>query len=350
MKCLDVLVEADNAAFDSFLRVLWGRLSQLEELTGDSWPDGIGELEGQTALVSYAVDRASKFAALRWQESQQHLEAFFVLPQDGQSRMACRIRVQAAAQATQDLAPPEWWTQLSFRSSSTPRKPLPGFMELAATLAARGNVQLPNGATTALVTSLQHEVAYFKELADDQASELRQLRAQLRDTDIRSYSSEGSVPAFVAPEPTPYADVEDLRGLPQWAHDNQTRIVVLPRALNGAKKSLYEQPAAVYRALEYLAGPYREYRRNQLSRAELDAALVAAGLKVSGSVAPSVAGEQGEAYYVSWDGRRRFLDQHLVRGGGRDERYCLRVYYFWDEASQRVVVGWLPSHLSNSLS
>jgi len=80
------------------------------------------------------------------------------------------------------------------------------------------------------------------------------------------------------------------------------------------------------------------------------AQLAAEELQLEGSVAPSVAGEQGDAYFVSWKGRRRFMDLHLRKGGGRDERYCLRVYFFWDEQLQKVVVGWLPSHLSNSLS
>lgn len=49
-------------------------------------------------------------------------------------------------------------------------------------------------------------------------------------------------------------------------------------------------------------------------------------------------------------GRRRMFDLHLAKGGGRDERYCLRIYFFWSAEDRKVVVGWLPSHLSNSLS
>ena len=31
-------------------------------------------------------------------------------------------------------------------------------------------------------------------------------------------------------------------------------------------------------------------------------------------------------------------------------RGSFRLYYFWDEDSQTVVVGWLPSHLDNSMT
>jgi hypothetical protein len=145
-------------------------------------------------------------------------------------------------------------------------------------------------------------------------------------------------------------ELQDLSLLPQWAEDNKERIVVLPRALNGAKKSLYLRPEMIFRALEYLAGPYREYRLGKLSKSQVEDALTKTGLHWAGSTVPSVAGEQGETYFVTYDGRRRFLEFHLLKGGGRDERYCLRVYFFWDDVSQRAVVGSLPAHLANSLS
>ena len=58
------------------------------------------------------------------------------------------------------------------------------------------------------------------------------------------------------------------------------------------------------------------------------------------------------AYEVPWgsNGEKRTLEWHLEKGGGRDERYFLRIYFFWDEESEQVVVGWIPSHLPNSLT
>ena len=31
-------------------------------------------------------------------------------------------------------------------------------------------------------------------------------------------------------------------------------------------------------------------------------------------------------------------------------RWWMRRYFFWDEDTNQVVVGWLPSHLSNRIS
>ena len=56
--------------------------------------------------------------------------------------------------------------------------------------------------------------------------------------------------------------------------------------------------------------------------------------------------QEDAAFQVIYDdGTRRLLDWHLKGSNTRDPRYCLRVYYFFDEAKYLPVVGWLPSHL-----
>ena len=58
--------------------------------------------------------------------------------------------------------------------------------------------------------------------------------------------------------------------------------------------------------------------------------------------------EQGDAFVVAWGpkGEKRVLAWHLKNGGNtRDPERCLRIYYFWDDETQQVVVGSLPGHL-----
>ncbi len=53
----------------------------------------------------------------------------------------------------------------------------------------------------------------------------------------------------------------------------------------------------------------------------------------------------GDAFECSWRGRRRRVEWHIKRGANtRDPRRCLRIYYFWDEESRRVVVASMPAH------
>ena len=76
----------------------------------------------------------------------------------------------------------------------------------------------------------------------------------------------------------------------------------------------------------------------------------ALGLTVEPSISKSRAGEQKDEYYVNYPsgtliGGKKFLEQHLKKGNDRSERFCLRIYFFWDRTANLVVVGWLPSHL-----
>lgn len=198
------------------------------------------------------------------------------------------------------------------------------------------------GAAEAAETEAEAE--YLRGLVAEQADELRQARAQLREA--RRHLANGYQETVTAGE----EDAQDEEDLLQWCIDNDERIVVLPRARNGAKKSEYEDPTLMLTALKLLAGPYRELRSGELKREQFDAALAEHGLKLAGAVGPSVAGEQGDAYFVKWGGQRHFLDLHLLKGGGREPRYCFRMYFFWDDVSQRAVVGSMPAHLGNSLT
>ena len=44
-------------------------------------------------------------------------------------------------------------------------------------------------------------------------------------------------------------------------------------------------------------------------------------------------------------GTKRELDRHLKKGNSRNSRHCFRLYFFWDDEDEQVVVGWLTSHL-----
>ena len=53
----------------------------------------------------------------------------------------------------------------------------------------------------------------------------------------------------------------------------------------------------------------------------------------------------GDSFDASWEGRRHRVEWHIKRGANtRDPRRCLRIYYFWDEETRRVVVASMPAH------
>ena len=139
-----------------------------------------------------------------------------------------------------------------------------------------------------------------------------------------------------------------LDQMEDWARENLSGSVEIHnRAFQGAKKSIYEDSSLIYQALLLLRDHYVPMRRLG-GKKKLDAFNTACqelGIIEEASFTASRWGEEGDTYFVRYAGQRKMLDRHLKKGNARDERRCFRLYFFWDDESRQVVVGWLPSHL-----
>ncbi|MHB9028203.1 MAG: hypothetical protein ACYC9O_05500, partial [Candidatus Latescibacterota bacterium] len=148
---------------------------------------------------------------------------------------------------------------------------------------------------------------------------------------------------------------ESYDEMPGWVSQNmEGRLILHPRAVQGLKTACYEDIPQVYETLLLLANHYRNMKLGSGSREEFFAAVERMQLRYSKSISEIRAGEQGDTYYVKYpvgSSNSCFLEMHLRSGGNsRDPHRCLAVYFFWDEDSRQVVVGWLPSHLDNRLT
>ena len=147
---------------------------------------------------------------------------------------------------------------------------------------------------------------------------------------------------------------DNYRELPNWVRKHLTgRLILLPRAERAVVKAEYADVSMVYKALLILANEYRNSRIGVGSDKEFKDALAEHWMDFSGSIDKSRAGEEGESYYVNYpigSNNRELLKFHIERGNSREPRYCMRIYFFWDDETSQVIVGWLPSHLNNRMS
>ena len=145
----------------------------------------------------------------------------------------------------------------------------------------------------------------------------------------------------------------NLDELEQWAATHLAGNVELHnRALRGAKDSEYEDVSVIYQALLLLRDYYVPMRRNGGAerRQAFDQRCQELGIEEQQSFAGNRAGEQGDTYFIKVGQRCVGLDRHLKKGNSREHRYCFRLYFFWDDTTSQVIVGWLPSHLSTRAS
>ncbi len=276
-------------------------------------------------------------AEVSHRDANRDFEIFIVPHLDGAMRAGWRRRWQELRD------PPEVWATVAAEldlEEPTATASDPDFAVLLAALAAGGTPSISYEDADARA-SLAADVRHLREIVDRQAQALRKAKLAAEAAAGRTESEQPS-------EAT--SQRWRLAELATWADLHADRICVLPRALAEAKKSSFENEDLVFDALELLADTYRSVKLSRLPREQLKARADELGLFLGGSVEPSQAGSWGEAYFVNHAGRRRFLSQHLGRGSSRDPRYSLRIYFFWDEDTQRACVGWLPSHLPNSLT
>jgi hypothetical protein len=55
-------------------------------------------------------------------------------------------------------------------------------------------------------------------------------------------------------------------------------------------------------------------------------------------------------YKRQYDGRTIWLDDHLKWGKGFDPATLFRLYFHYDEPTEKVVIGHLPTHLTNRIT
>jgi hypothetical protein len=283
----------------------------------EAWPDG-----GPSAFLEWLIARAIRATTLG-------IDLEHALPSFWRIRRI-RTEEQQAQQRDQPLTDAE---QLSFLHQRL------------------NEIQKEEEETKSFYDGLLQLAESERDEARAQAEELRSeafgLRARIQYLDRQL--TQRSV--YGAPEePEIPRTLEDLES---WAHRHLAGAVVIHnRALRAAKKSQFADTDLVYRALLLLRDKYVPMRKvgGKEKVEEFRIACAQLALSEEPCFAGASAQKYEEEYFISFAGRRSCLDRHVKGSNARDERYCLRIYFFWDEETQQVVIGWLPSHLRTGLS
>lgn len=202
-----------------------------------------------------------------------------------------------------------------------------------------------------LVEYFDGELNEIEKQRDDAVKERDKLNQSVHNLKVRiSYLQQAQSYNGTAVE-TPIPN--DLAGFREWCNTHLSGAVeVLNRAHTGIKKSEYEDTSLIYKSLLLLRDYYVPLRRGEPEpgRDGYEQKLQELGLEETQSFTGPAAGEQGDTYKVKYESQNCFLDRHLKKGNSREPRFCFRLYFFWHQRSEQVVVGWLPSHLDTRAS
>ena len=111
------------------------------------------------------------------------------------------------------------------------------------------------------------------------------------------------------------------------------------------KTNPFEDPAAVYRALRFLATTYRDSRAGRITVADLDVeSRQQCGFRYAPHQSDATIGMFPEYYRATWGGREVLLEHHLAKGQDHDPRHTLRIGFHWEPESEQIVVGYIGQH------
>lgn len=181
-------------------------------------------------------------------------------------------------------------------------------------------------------------------------ADLRQTKANFMALQARlealQKKQDGTEPNTIIPN--------SLDDLEDWAEENLIgEVVIHDRAIKAAKSSNLQDSSILYRSLLLMRDYYVPMRR--VGGVELKRAFEGqlAELYLENAKCFNQEGrarKYGGEYFVTYHGERRELDWHLKGSSARDGQRGFRLYYFWDEETAQVVVGYFPGHLRNELT
>lgn len=170
--------------------------------------------------------------------------------------------------------------------------------------------------------------------ADEKAKILEQ---QLRSAQFRNQQLLAQLKARGGEPDTDVKLPDDWDGFADWCDDALSgRVTLSSKARREVKSASFDEPQTAARCLLWLANEYRDSRRNG-STGDLRKPLES-GIQ-NGRVG-------GDSFEFKWNGRNVPVEWHIKNGGNtHDPSRCLRIYYFWDEEIQTVVVVTMPAHI-----
>jgi hypothetical protein len=124
---------------------------------------------------------------------------------------------------------------------------------------------------------------------------------------------------------------------------SESELEFLPRAERGARDNSYQDPQQIFRALEWLATTYREARSEGGTDLE-HSCLTLTGMNYKRGQSVTTMGQYADDYKVTWNKTTRELKEHMGHGSSKEAGETIRIAFFYDKETKKVVVGYIGQH------
>lgn len=191
-----------------------------------------------------------------------------------------------------------------------------------------------------LQKQLQEALQYQQEFSDlhahaEERAESAETQARASGFRIQQLLAELKAAGASPDEGTKLPD--DWGEFSNWCDEQLAgRVLLTPQARHQVGGATFEDVSLAARCLLWLANDFRE------------AKLEGAGVTLNDRpIEPGVKNAHcgTDEFEIQWQGKSWRVEWHIKNGGNtREPRRCLRIYYFWDDASQQAVIASMPAH------
>ncbi len=185
---------------------------------------------------------------------------------------------------------------------------------------------------------------------------LQTLQNDLELLKARLASANGSAPmakappqngAIPTPEPEPATSTHGLAAVVADAKKLHARRLVFRLSSDSiVSENPYEDTESVSDALEWLASTYPAARQGDLDAVNLNKSLYrSCRWKYSSNHQDQDFFQKEGRYRILVNGKAYYLNESIGKGMGRDPVNTIRIAFFWDAQSEKVVIGYIGPHL-----
>jgi hypothetical protein len=127
-------------------------------------------------------------------------------------------------------------------------------------------------------------------------------------------------------------------------------IVVQQRAIRETKSSIFEDPVFFGKCLLFLRDCFVPTKQGALSADIYERKMSELQLEESFCFSQKGQIKGFPQYRTSYNGTQYWMDRHFKYRSGKDHRTMFRIYYYWHEDEQVMIIGHMPTHLDNNLT
>ena len=183
----------------------------------------------------------------------------------------------------------------------------------------------------------------YKQVSEEQANQIAEVDRRAREY-RRAYLVTYLAWFGVGGSPEPQGRLTSTEAVEVATHEFKDRLAIIQNRVEKDAGHFY-QPELLYGALQWLATIYRDAKTGARGCPDLDASCRrASGFRYSAHQSEVTMGQYVSDYQVTWGGIKVKLGEHLGFGTSREPRHTIRVAFFFDDRTKKVVVGYVGLH------